>query len=199
MTTPLPPRDLHGMIVDLKNGVATCRDHIKFGELLIIVGERAYAAMLVLPALLSASPLTAIPGLSFFMALLIIFVSSQMLFRRKTLWLPYKLRNMEFKKSKTLNALGRMERPAQILDKIMKPRLLMLTGNFGESFILLLSLILAIVSIPAMMIPLSNLVLCAAILFFAMGLMAKDGIVILIGLAIALAPFGALMYFTLPA
>ncbi|MGM0422634.1 MAG: exopolysaccharide biosynthesis protein [Pseudomonadota bacterium] len=189
--------NLQHMIYDLKHTINKSSDHVPFNQLLSIVGDRAYAAMLVLPALLAASPLTAIPGISFFLALLIIFVSSQMLFRRKTMWLPHRLHNMKFKKHKTLRAMSYMEKPARILDKIMRPRLLFLTGSIGESIVVFLSFLLAIVSIPAMVIPLANLVLCAAILFFAMGLLAKDGVVILIGAIIAAVPIYMIISFIL--
>lgn len=189
--------NLQHMIYDLKHTISKSSDHVPFNQLLSIVGDRAYAAMLVLPALLAASPLTAIPGISFFLALLIIFVSSQMLFRRKTMWLPHRLHNMQFKKHKTLRAMSYMEKPARILDKIMRPRLLFLTGSIGESIVVFLSFLLAIISIPAMVIPLANLVLCAAILFFAMGLLAKDGVVILIGAIIAAVPIYMIINFIL--
>lgn len=189
--------NLQHMIHDLEHTIGKSDEYVPFQQLLSIVGERAYAAMLVLPALLAASPLTAIPGISFFLALLIIFVSSQMLFKRKTMWLPHRLRNMKFNKHKTLKAMSYMEKPASALDKIMRPRLLFLTGSIGESIVVFLSFILAVISIPVMIIPLANLVLCVVILFFAMGLLAKDGIVILIGTVIAAAPIYMIISFIL--
>lgn len=187
--------NLQHVIYDLEHAIHAGENHICLKTLLRIVGERAYAAMLVLPALLAASPLTAVPGLSFFLALFIIFVSLQMLLRRKTMWLPASVLNMSLKRDKTLKAISYMEKPAKWLDRIMRPRLLFLTRDFGERLIITLSLLLAVISIPAMMIPLANFVLCAAILFFALGLLAKDGIVILIGGAIALTPFYIVLHY----
>ena len=184
------------MLKDLEEDVALRNDQVQFGWLLDRVSNRVYAAVLFLPALLAASPLTLIPGISALFALITTIVIVQMLIRRPRVWLPRKLRNLYFKKTKIATALRYMEGPAHKLDKFFKPRLMFLSEPaVGQKVILLVTLILAILSGPATFVPFANLMFCIAILILAMGLLTRDGVVILLGLLITVPPIYLLIHF----
>ena len=190
------PRNLCQMLKDLEEDISLRNDQVQFGWLLDRVSNRVYAAVLFLPALLAASPLTLIPGISAIFALITVIIILQMLVRRPRVWLPRKLRNVYFKKSKIAVALRYMERPAHKLDKFFEPRLMFLSEpRVGQKVILLVTLVLAALSAPATLIPFANLLMCIAILILAMGLLTRDGVVIIIGLIITVPPLYMLFEF----
>lgn len=190
------PRNLCQMLADLQEDIALRNDQVEFGWLLDRVSNRVYAAVLFLPALLAASPLTLIPGISFVFALITILIILQMLVRRQRVWLPKRLRNVYFNKHKVEKALKYMEKPAVRLDKFFRPRLMFLTSPYaGQKVILLFTLVLAILSGPATLVPFANLLFCIAILILAMGLLTRDGIIIILGLFITVPPIYILFNF----
>ncbi len=183
------PRNLCQMIADLQDDLSLRNDQVEFGWLLDRVSNRVYAAVLFLPALMAASPLTLIPGISFIFALITVLIILQMLVRRQRVWLPKRLRNVYFDKNKVAKALRYMEKPAVKLDRFFRPRLMFLTSPWaGQKVILLFTLILAILSGPATLVPFANLLFCIAILILAMGLLTRDGFVIIFGLIITAPP-----------
>ena len=190
------PRNLCQMLQDLEEDVALRNDQVQFGWLLDRVSNRVYAAVLFLPALLAASPLTLIPGISAIFALITVIIILQMLVRRQRVWLPRRLRNVYFSKTKIAVALRYMEKPAHKLDRFFRPRLMFLSdARFGQKIILLVTLLLAILSAPATFVPFANLLLCISILILAMGLLTRDGVVILLGLGITVPPLYMLLEF----
>lgn len=190
------PRNLCQMLADLQEDLSLRNDQVEFGWLLDRVSNRVYAAVLFLPALLAASPLTLIPGISFIFAIITVLIIVQMMVRRQRVWLPKKLRNVYFNKRKVSKALRYMEKPAVRLDKFFRPRLMFLTSPYaGQKVILLVTLILAVLSGPATLVPFANLLFCIAILILAMGLLTRDGLLILFGLGITVPPIYILFNF----
>jgi hypothetical protein len=69
--------------------LAVCEDEIvTLGDIVASVGRGGFAALLLVPAVAVATPLSGIPMFSALMGTVIALVAGQMLLRRRYLWLP---------------------------------------------------------------------------------------------------------------
>ena len=70
-------------------------DTVKVQQILEELGQRSTTALMLLPALLTVSPLSGIPLFSTSAGLLIALVAGQLLLGRKSIWIPGFLRDRE--------------------------------------------------------------------------------------------------------
>lgn len=152
--------------------------------------ERAFGAGLFILALPCAIPF--LWGIPQIVALPMLFLTLQMLAGRSEPWLPEKMGDRMIDK----DGLSRTTRFGRKwfgwLEAISHPRLLFLSNRFVEPFIaLFLTAFCASVLLP---IPGTNTVPGIAVAIVAFGLMARDGILILLGLIIGSAWISALIF-----
>jgi hypothetical protein len=154
----------------------TSRSSISFHEISKAVGERAIGALLVLFALPNLIP---IPGISTIFGLLIGIVAIQLVVGSTSVWLPRQLRERTVSREALTvaieRALPRMER----LEKLLRPRWTFLCVGFGERLIGVACIAMALI----LMLPLvlNNLFPALAVLAFALGLIERDGLAIVVG------------------
>jgi hypothetical protein len=63
-------------------------DQVSIGMVVEAIGSRSFGPLLMLIGITLFSPLSGIPGMSFFMAVFVLLVAVQMLIGRKKFWLP---------------------------------------------------------------------------------------------------------------
>ena len=170
---------------------------LTLGDLLERLGHQgALVAALVfcLPFLLPVS----IPGVSTAFGLVLILIGFGVVLDRVP-WVPSRLRQRMIKSDSLSNALERGERLMLRLDKWSRPRLGALTHGATLNRIngLALSFAGVLLVLPLAPIPFSNTLPAAAALLLSLGMLQRDGLVILLGyLAIlaTLAYFGVLAF-----
>ena len=170
---------------------------LTLGDLLERLGHQgALVAALVfcLPFLLPVS----IPGVSTAFGLVLILIGFGVVLDRVP-WVPSRLRRRMIKSDSLSNALERGERLMLRLDKWSRPRLGALTHGATLNRIngLALSFAGVLLVLPLAPIPFSNTLPAAAALLLSLGMLQRDGLVILLGyLAIlaTLAYFGVLAF-----
>ncbi|MCE3046374.1 exopolysaccharide biosynthesis protein [Legionella sp. 16cNR16C] len=151
---------------------------ISYGELIQSMGERAFGLITILFALPSGLPISIIPGFSFVFGLPIVFIALHLIIGRKSLWLPARLARQTVDIDTLEKVLSRTRPYLLYIERLLKPRLLFCFSGIAEHIhglcLLLLSLLLLL---P---IPLSNFVFAALIICFGLGLIEKDGLLILL-------------------
>ena len=147
-------------------------------------GQAAVAAVMILPALLVASPLSAIPLFSSVCGLCIALVAVQGALGRDHLWLPGFLRRRTLPQEKTRKATGPMYRIAGWLDYLTDPRLsLVVRGPMKRMLYLVCAA--AALCIPVLeLVPMASTTIGFAVVFIGVGLLARDGLFALGGLAV---------------
>lgn len=144
------------------------------------IKDRTYGAMLLFFALPNLIPLP-LPGLSSLMGIPLIFISWQLLLGYVHPWLPKVILNRAFTRTDFANVINRTYPYLSKVEKLLKPRLPIFTRLGFERFVGLLCLVLAFfVMLP---IPLTNFIPAIVIAIFALALLAKDGLVLLLGIA----------------
>lgn len=163
---------------------------ISIQSMLEATGERSFGALLLIPGLLLFSPLSGIPGLPTFFAVMVGLIAVQLLIGRTHFWLPKWLLNRCASRSKYDRAIAFLKRPARMIDRLLRHRLTVLTEGIAVYINALLCLLIAVTMPPLELIPFGNSVAGATLSFLGLGMMARDGALVIA----ALVPLGLLAY-----
>jgi hypothetical protein len=119
------------------------------------------------------------PGVSVVLAVPLLLVALQIVVGRQDLWLPKWLSARTFEQKALAKLLRRALPAIERLESLAKPRLRVLTGFVGSRIIGLACTLIAMVLI--LPIPFANLVPALAMGCLSLGLMRKDGLLVLAG------------------
>jgi hypothetical protein len=141
------------------------------------LAERSFGFLLLLFGLISA--IAIVPGLATITAVPLLFFSLQMLAGAKTPWLPRSIAGHAFLKSDLEKTIQRGIPLMRRVETLCRPRLLFLTGGFGERLLGLIVFVLAVViALPG---PGTNFLPGVATAFMAIAIINRDGLLVLIG------------------
>ena len=147
------------------------------GEIVEVFGERAFGAVMLLFAIVNMLPWP--PGGTTLTGAPLLFLSAELAWGRDTLWLPHWLGRASVGRETFRRMSGRLMTLIRFSEALSKPRLYFLTGRLGQGLIGLACLILsAILVLPVFG---GNLIPAIAIGFFALGIMQRDGLAVLLG------------------
>ncbi|KTD45903.1 proton transporter [Legionella rubrilucens] len=159
---------------------------LRFGDLVRELGDQAFGLIMILFALPSALPVSAIPGISFLFGLPILFIAIHLLIGRRSLWLPRQLADRSIQRGTLLDVVTKTRPYLMYVERLLKPRLTFFSTPVMERMhgvvLLLLSILLLL---P---IPFSNFIFAMLIILFGLGIAEQDG------LFLVLAYTGTLLY-----
>lgn len=176
------PEDLQTLIANLRKA-GDAEQPVTIECMLQATGERSVGALLLVPGLLVLSPLSGIPGLPSVFAVMVALIAGQLLIGRRHLWLPQWLLQRTAPRSKYDRALAFLKRPATFVDRLLRPRLKFLTQGLAVRGNALLCIAIAATMPPLEIIPFGNTTAGAALSILGVGMMARDGLMILVAIA----------------
>lgn len=145
------------------------------------LGERTFAPVLLIPAMILVSPISSIPGMPTMGALVMALVTVQMLLGRRHLWLPERLAQRSMSLDRLERAVAYLRKPARWIDRHIHRRFTYLARR-PLSYIALLTCLAVTMVMPLMeFVPALATVAAFAITLFAIGLMTLDGAFIIAG------------------
>jgi hypothetical protein len=164
----------------------------KISELMEDFHENGILLAMIFFALPVAIPLPYPPGFTTIMGIPLMILSVQMILGSKKVRLPEKINNYELKNTTLRTISNKIVPIIQMIEKYMKPRFAFTQSVYCEQFVGLISFIAATaVAIP---LPMTNAIPALGITIMALGLMNRDGLIIIggffvsvIGTAIAVA------------
>lgn len=159
-------------------------ERVTVGQILDEIGDRSLAAILLVPALITASPISGIPGVPTLTGIAVGLIVVQMLMGRHTLWVPQVFARQGVSRSKMGKAVQFLRKPVGWLDAMMKPRLCWLAVRPCNYLALLLILAIAVTTPVMEFLPFAISIAAIAIGFFAAGMLLRDGLMILVGYAV---------------
>ncbi len=166
-------------------------DTISIGEIKNAMHERGFGVLMAIAALPLCLPIPAPPGYTTFFSIPLFLFSLQMIWGRDSPWIPKWIARRQIKR-KTLAHL--VEKAAPMLRKIerlLRARLYFASSATGERLIGIVAFICSLsIAVP---LPLTNLPPGYGILIMSLGLLGKDGVTILIGMAVGLLGVGITM------
>jgi hypothetical protein len=157
---------------------------MSMGELLDAVGRQSYGPLLLIIGLFAISPATIIPGMTWFAAGLTLIVAGQMALGLKHMWLPRWV--LDAKAPRTLVRAGVREARdwSGRIDGLLRPRLQFLARPPFVNLVALLVIAAALITFPLGLIPLAPLAPGLAVVFFGLGMTARDGLWLFLGAAV---------------
>ena len=155
---------------------------LSVGEMVDAFGRRSYGPLMAAPALIALIPVVgAIPGVSIVTGTVILLVSIQMLIWNEGIWLPERLRNLSIKSKKVAKGAKKSKPWVSWSDGFIAPRF----KAFGKpplSYITpVICILLAISMFPLAFVPMGVAPPAAAILLLSLGIIASDGVLLLLG------------------
>ncbi|KZC97666.1 exopolysaccharide biosynthesis protein [Oceanibaculum pacificum] len=167
----------------LEEVLANASGRISVANLLTVFGERAFGALILVFAGLAALPIP-IPGITALLGAPLVFLAGQLMLGHPHPWLPAVIADRSLATADFRKAVDRMRPYLLRAETFLKPRYLALTGPQAERLLGAVILVLAvIIFLP---IPLGNMLPAIAVSVLALGLLERDGLAILIGLAIGI-------------
>lgn len=174
-------------IEDVLNCVEEAGSNVRYVSISDIVehiGEGAFAPLMLVPALVIISPLSAIFGLASACAFIIGLIAFQIMLGREKLWLPQFILKRRISSGKVDRMVGWLARPARFIDSITRQRMTLLVEQPVDRLWASLCLLLALVIPFFELVPMSATIIASAIAMFALAMVARDGLLIVCGLTI---------------
>lgn len=167
---------------------------ITFTEMLQALDQRSFGPILLLPALIAVAPTGAIPGMSLVTGAIIFAVALQLFIGRSSPWLPDRFGNFSFSRDRLIGVIDKSKTYTRWVDKILQPRLAVLVSFPANRIVALVCMIMALTMFPLALLPFAVAVPGTSIALIALGLTARDGLVVLLGLICSAAAVALLGY-----
>ena len=159
-------------------------DLIALGQIKDVLHERGFGILMIIFSLPLCIPVPAPPGLTLLPSLPLLFFSFQMIIGKSAPWLPKWIASKQLKRT-TLAMLVQKANPwLKKIEKLLKSRFAFASSKRGERVVGIFCFICSLsITNP---VPGSNLVPAIGISLMSLGLVSKDGIVIVIGMLVGM-------------
>ena len=174
------PESLDGLLGHLMKATSG-EQTISIGKLLKSLESRSHGPMLLLPALIAISPIGMIPGMSIVTGSLIVVIAVQMMLFSSRPWIPKRLEQLEFARTKLEATVKTVNPWVKRFEKLTGKRLESLTTGVMLFPIGLVCTLLAVTFYPLALVPFGVFVPALAVCSFALGITSRDGLLVLFG------------------
>ena len=167
-------------------------ERITLGDFVDVLGERSFGILLLIFALPSVLPLGAIPGVSAVFGLPMAVVALQLMLGLKKPVMPSWLLSRSIPRADLARIVTKVMPYLQKTEKLLKPRLPLMTGSVAERIVG--GICLALAAIVTLPIPFGNQPPSTAVALFALGLFERDGLFVIAGFIASI--FALILLFT---
>lgn len=157
--------EILGVLASRKQKTVSVRDVLE------AFGDRAFGALMFVFAAPVALPMP--PGVSAILGAPLLFITSQLMFGRRTLWLPKALADRTMSRADYAGLVEKLTPYLTWLERRLRPRLTFLYNPLLDGVTGFICLILAI--IVFLPIPFGNMLPALAIAAFGLGIAERDG------------------------
>ena len=188
--TPDEDAPLQGMLAHILSEMDGADSNLR--DLVASLGHRAFGPVMVLCGLFMMTPLGALPGVPAAFGLINIAFAVQLLFRRPYPWVPDILAKVKVPHARVAKVHAKVTPFLARIDNLIRPRLPFVTEGPMLVLAAVISILLSAAMVPLGLIPFG--VVPAAFILGLMGLalIARDGVLMLLALALSLAVFGGI-------
>jgi len=182
-------RAIGDVIADVRD-VADADSKVSIGAVVDRLGTVSHSALILIPALVAATPLSGIPGLTSVCGIMIVLLAGQMPFPREEPWLPKWILRRRVASDDLRDALDKAQPVIGFLDRHTHKRLRHFVKAPGSIVIKLMILACGLVMPFLEIIPFTGSLMAGVVLFLAVSLLTRDGLFAAIGigfLAVAIA------------
>ncbi|MEP1215441.1 MAG: exopolysaccharide biosynthesis protein [Marinobacter sp.] len=162
-------------------------EQVTVRDILNGVGERSFGPVVLLAGLVTIAPLIGdIPGVPTILGMIVVLTLGQLLFQRRSIWLPSWISQRSVPRDKLLKGLDWLQKPARFLDRWTGPRLVILVDGPGL-YVMAVICILVALAMPAMeVVPFTANGAGGALMAFGLGIVARDGLLAIVATSLTL-------------
>jgi hypothetical protein len=188
------PQNLQ-QLFDCIDQAAEENGRVSWSAIMDEVGRRSFGPLLLLGGLTVLAPIIGdLPGVPTLIGMVVLLIAVQLLLGRHNFWLPGFMLNRSVPKDKLHKALTCLKKPARFIDKLLSPRLAVLTRGPMVRVIAVVCLGIAL-AMPVMeIVPFSANLAGIALTAFGLALIARDGLLALIALVFTGLMMGVVAY-----
>ena len=174
------PRHINDILDDLSNKITSKNNSLE--NIIDILHERGFGLLIFILALPMALPVPVPPGMNLFFALPMVFLTFQLIYGAHSPWLPGFIMRRTIN-PKTLKGLLKKSKPwLSRISSMTRPRWGWMTNPPVSYAIGVCAFIFSLcICIP---LPMTNTVPSFAVLFISLGIIMRDGVIILLGIII---------------
>lgn len=188
------PSDL-GELLDVIEDAAGKNQEVSFGQLYDAVGHRSFGPLLLIAGIIVLMPVVGdIPGVPTIMGAVVVLIAGQLLAQRKQFWLPRRVLRASLRSSKVCKGVGFLRKPAGFVDRLLKPRLERFVTGVWVLAIAATALVIGLAQPFMELVPFSANGAGAVLTAFGLALIARDGLVALVAMALAVLTGGIVGY-----
>jgi hypothetical protein len=160
-------------------------DKMTFGEIMAALHERGFALLMAIFVLPNCVPVPIPPGGSTILSIPVLFLAVQMAYGRQAPWLPQWLQTKTIKRSTMALVIEKISPRLKRLEKVLRRRLFPRDPDVMEKTVGCIAVVFGLcIAIP---LPMTNFLPGVGILVMSLGLLSRDGIIILLGMTIGTA------------
>jgi len=185
------PNNLSGVLDEIEEtaDAQPASQPLTLGDLLDSVGRRSYGPLLLVIGLIAISPVTAIPGMTWATAVLTLIVALQIAIGRERIWLPKSALNVRVGRRDVHKGVEKSRPAARWIDHLLRPRLELLSKPPFVNIVGVICVLAALITFPLGLIPLLPLIPGIAIVAFGLGMTARDGVWLTLGVLVVSGAF----------
>ncbi len=166
-------------------GEGPAEERATLGELVGRLDARGHALILFLLAAPNLTPGPSMPGFSTIFGVPLCIVAFEMMLGHRSLRLPGFLARIEIRRGRVANVVARLEPLLRRVERVLKPRWPSLAGPAATRGLGAACFVLGI--LLALPIPVFSLLPAGAIVATSLGILARDGVAVAVGLGAGLA------------
>lgn len=167
---------MEGLTKDIEGNETTV------GDIVEQFRYRSFGPLLLVPALIVILPTGAIPLIPAICGLLMAFVCAQVVIGREHPWIPRRLKEFSIPKDKLESGIEQLKPYTRKLDCIVHTRWRVLVNPLSKRMIAFFCFFLCLVMVVIGFIPMLPATIALPVFFFGLAFMAKDGILVMIGI-----------------
>lgn len=176
-------------LLDVLEGAGEGKGAASVSDIHESLGVRSFGPLLLAAGLIGLTPIGDIPVVPTVLAIIVVLISGQLLIGLRGFWLPGFIRRRSVKRE-TLGKAIRFVRPvARGVDWVLRPRMSWLTEGPFTYVIASACLLIALVIPPLELVPFAATAPAIAITLFGLGLIGRDGAVIMLAFGFSAASF----------
>ena len=188
------PHDL-GELLDVIENVANEHSRVSFRQLYDAVGHRSFGPLLLVCGLIVLMPVVGdIPGVPTVMGVLVVLIAVQLLAHRKQFWLPRRILDASLSSPKVCKGVRWLRKPARPVDKVVRPRLTQFVTAPWIYVVATIALVIGLAQPFMELVPFSANGAGAALTALGLALIARDGLLALVAMALAVLTGGVVAY-----